>query len=86
MPHAEPVPTSAGTLAEPAAPEGDFLARTRAFEASLLRHALQANRFNQRAASRALGLTYYQFRHHLKSHGLLGRAEGGEAEKVSEPD
>ena len=55
--------------------EGDFISRTRAFEASLLQQALQANRFNQRAASRALGLTYYQFRHHLKSHGLLGRAE-----------
>jgi len=61
----------------PAAPPetGDFLARTRGFEASLLRQALQSNRFNQRAASRALGLTYYQFRHHLKSHGLLGRSE-----------
>ena len=57
---------------------GDFISRTRAFEASLLRQSLQANRFNQRAASRALGLTYYQFRHHLKSHGLLGRAEGSE--------
>ena len=61
---AEPVP------APP--PEGtDFIARTRAFEVSLLKAALSGNRFNQRAASRALGLTYYQFRHHLKSHGLL---------------
>ena len=53
--------------------EGDFLSRTRAYEAALLTQALQSARFNQRAASRALGLTYYQFRHHLKTHGLLGR-------------
>ena len=49
-----------------------FVAQTRAFEERLLRNALETSRFNQRAASRALGLTYYQFRHHLKSHGLLG--------------
>ena len=63
--------------------KGDFIARTRGFEEALLRQALQASQFNQRAASRALGLTYYQFRHHLKSHGLLGRAD---AEKVAEAD
>ena len=70
---------------EPVVPtgKGDFIARTRGFEEALLRQALQASQFNQRAASRALGLTYYQFRHHLKSHGLLGRAD---AEKVTEPD
>ena len=85
-PPAPPGAVSAGMHVEPAAPEGGFLARTRGFEASLLRHALQANRFNQRAASRALGLTYYQFRHHLKSHGLLNRVDGGEAEKLPEPD
>ena len=58
---------------EPPVAEGDFLARTRAFEAALLTQALRSSRFNQRAASRALGLTYYQFRHHLKTHGLLER-------------
>ncbi len=58
---------------EPTGDEGDFLSRTRAYEASLLTQALRSSRFNQRAASRALGLTYYQFRHHLKTHGLLGR-------------
>ncbi len=62
---------------------GDFLTRTRGFESALLRQALQSSQFNQRAASRALGLTYYQFRHHLKSHGLLGRAD---SEKVAETD
>ena len=68
-------PTASATPLEAAMPADNFVARTRAFELELLRSALQANRYNQRAASRALGLTYYQFRHHLKSHGLLGRAE-----------
>ncbi|TLU71863.1 phage shock protein operon transcriptional activator [Lichenicoccus roseus] len=75
-----PVPVLAAptaTVPDPTIPtEGDFLTRTRAFEAMLLKQALEAARFNQRTASRALGLTYYQFRHHLKTHGLLNR--GGE--------
>lgn len=71
---AEPATTTQATILA-AVPEGDFTVLTRAFEASLLQQALQASRFNQRAASRALGLTYYQFRHHLKSHDLLGRVE-----------
>ena len=68
-------------VAMPEAIEGDFIVRTRAYEEMLLKAALKNNRFNQRAASRALGLTYYQFRHHLKSHGLLGNqgAMPGEA-------
>ncbi len=57
-------------------PVGDFAARTRTYEARLLREAMEASRFNQRAAARALGLTYYQLRHHLKGHGLLGRQAG----------
>ncbi|MCQ8239320.1 phage shock protein operon transcriptional activator [Acetobacteraceae bacterium KSS12] len=52
---------------------GDFPSRTKAFENRLLREALEGHRFNQRSAARALGLTYYQFRHHLKIHGLLAR-------------
>ncbi len=67
---AAPVPVA---VAEPV---GDFAARTRTFEARLLREAMEASRFNQRAAARALGLTYYQLRHHLKGHGLLGRQTG----------
>ena len=87
----DPFPASAATPAasapaavpstvEAAAPEpgGDFVARTREFEARLLREAMEASRFNQRTAARTLGLTYYQFRHYLKVHGLLGQkqAEG----------
>ncbi len=75
VPPVEPVKR----VPEPPPAEGDFLSRTRAYEASLLTQALRSSRFNQRAASRALGLTYYQFRHHLKTHGLLGRDAETEA-------
>ena len=78
---AVPAPATAHPATGPAAPSpepvGDFAARTRTFEARLLREAMEASRFNQRAAARALGLTYYQLRHHLKGHGLLGRQAGG---------
>ncbi|MGH7051737.1 MAG: sigma 54-interacting transcriptional regulator [Acetobacteraceae bacterium] len=53
-------------------PAGDFRARVRAFEAGLLRQALQDSEFNQRRGASALGLTYHQFRYHLRTHGLLG--------------
>ncbi|MGH7078159.1 MAG: helix-turn-helix domain-containing protein, partial [Acetobacteraceae bacterium] len=53
-------------------PAGDFRAKVRAFEAGLLRQALQDSRFNQRGAASALGLTYHQLRYHLRTHGLLG--------------
>ncbi len=78
---AVPAPAAASPAgvppASPPEPVGDFAARTRTFEARLLREAMEASRFNQRAAARALGLTYYQLRHHLKGHGLLGRQAGG---------
>ncbi len=60
-----------GVVRAPEISHGDFIVQTRAYEERLLKSALETHRFNQRAASRALGLTYYQFRHHLKSHGLL---------------
>ncbi|MBB3172854.1 psp operon transcriptional activator [Endobacter medicaginis] len=70
--HAQAVPAARPeTISAPAEPvEGDFLTRTRAYEAKLLREALEAARFNQANAARALGLTYYQFRHYLKTHGI----------------
>jgi len=52
--------------------ERNFRARVRAFEAGLLRGALEGEKFNQRRAARALGLTYHQFRYHLRTHGLIG--------------
>jgi psp operon transcriptional activator len=42
-----------------------------AYEAGLLREALEKNRFNQQGTARALGLGYHQLRHLLKKHGLI---------------
>ena len=50
----------------------DFKARVARFERELLSRCLSENRFNQRAAATALGLTYDQLRHALRRHGLLG--------------
>ena len=69
-PHPEPQPAKP-VAAEPAA-GGNFEAATRAYEARLLQQALEACRFNQAEAARQLGLSYYQFRHHLRVHGMLG--------------
>lgn len=69
------LPPAATPLAAPAAdeklPDGGFADATRAYEARLLRQALEACRFNQAEAARRLGLSYYQFRHHLRVHGML---------------
>lgn len=82
----EPLPVGVARAPPEAPDEGapadaGFLARTRAFEARLLREALEASRFNQKQAASRLGLTYYQFRHHLRVHGLLpGRRDGADVE------
>ena len=55
-----------------AVPADGFEAATRAYEARLLQAALESCRFNQAEAARQLGLSYYQFRHHLRVHGMLG--------------
>jgi len=54
---------------------GSFEAATRAYEAKLLQGALESCRFNQAEAARQLGLSYYQFRHHLRVHGMLGETK-----------
>jgi psp operon transcriptional activator len=63
------------TVAEPVPMGGqqDFRARVRAYEIALLENALREEKFNQRRAARALGLTYHQFRYHLRTHGLVRR-------------
>ncbi len=85
---AAPAPAMAeaapGSGPESDGPPGDFTARTRAYEARLLGEALEASRFNQRNAARMLGLTYYQFRHHLKVHGLLARPPSAAAQPGEE--
>ncbi len=59
----------------PAAVEAptDFPSRIRRYEASLLRDALAACRFNQRRTAEQLGLSYDQLRHYLKKHGITAR-------------
>ena len=64
--------TGAGGPGDAADDEGlDYVARVGRFEVRLLREALERSRFNQAAAARMLGLGYHQFRHALRSHGLL---------------
>ncbi len=50
----------------------DFKSRVATFERDLLARALAENRFNQRHAAQALGLTYDQLRHALRRHDLIG--------------
>ena len=57
----------------PADESATFEEQVQAFEASLLRRALEAADGVQARAARALGLTYDQFRYHAKKHGLLGK-------------
>jgi psp operon transcriptional activator len=69
-----PVGAVAASSAEPLPnmeADVDFEALTRAYAERLLQTSLQTCRFNQAEAARRLGLTYYQFRHHLRTHGLL---------------
>ncbi len=71
---AAPVPASAPPeMSEEAEPSpNDFQEQVRAFEAGLLRTALEKSRFNQRQTAQALGLGYHQLRGLLKKHGLIG--------------
>ncbi len=82
VPAPDPRPvTSPQATAEPPPPDAadSFETATRAYEARLLQNALEACRFNQAEAARRLGLSYYQFRHHLRLHGMLaGRARAAE--------
>lgn len=57
----------------PAAPEeaADFKTAIARFECELLQKALADARFNQRAAAKALGLSYDQLRHALRKHDLM---------------
>lgn len=51
-------------------PDGGFEGQLQAFELGLLRRALRATNWNQRKAAAALDLTYDQFRHFYRKHGL----------------
>ena len=55
----------------------DVRAAVAAYEHDILAEALQRCRYNQRAAAKAVGLSYDQLRHAMKRHGLF-EAEGEE--------
>jgi psp operon transcriptional activator len=81
---ASPAPNGATAALEPPPPSHgnavNFADATRAYEARLLRQALEACRYNQAEAARRLGLSYYQFRHHLRVHAML---PGGKEEPAA---
>ncbi|GAD10435.1 transcriptional regulators [Gluconobacter frateurii NBRC 103465] len=51
----------------------DFAETVKNHERALLEGALREAQFSQRQAADLLGLTYYQFRHHLRVHGLADK-------------
>jgi psp operon transcriptional activator len=55
----------------------DFRGAVAAYERDILADALQRCRYNQRAAAKAIGLSYDQLRHAMKRHGLF-ESEGEE--------
>jgi len=55
----------------------DFRTAVAAYERDILAEALQRCRYNQRAAAKAIGLSYDQLRHAMKRHGLF-ESEGEE--------
>jgi psp operon transcriptional activator len=60
-----------GPIDEAPRVQGGFEESVLAYEAGLLREALEKHRFNQQGTARALGLGYHQLRHLLKKHGLI---------------
>ena len=67
------------SLAPPPPAGASFRDAVAAYECQLLTGALKTHRYNQRAAAKALSLSYDQFRHALRRHGLLERAATEEA-------
>jgi psp operon transcriptional activator len=63
-------PTTADESVDTADRPHDFRAAVSAFGQRLLESALQANRYNQRATARHLGLSYDQLRNQLRKHAL----------------
>ncbi|BAI71030.1 psp operon transcriptional activator [Azospirillum sp. B510] len=70
-PPPEATPDPPPEAAAPLPADGGILDQVRAFEAAMLREALERNRFNQRQTAETLGLGYHQLRGMLKKHGLL---------------
>ncbi len=69
---AEPAPPQPRPVSR--GPASSFKDAMMSHERDILEAALQTARYNQRAAAKALSLTYDQFRHALKRHGLLEKS------------
>ncbi|MHA1566102.1 MAG: phage shock protein operon transcriptional activator [Alphaproteobacteria bacterium] len=73
---AEPAPRAATEHAGATLPDASQPLDIRAVladqERRLLAQAMAANRYNQRATARHVGLSYHQLRNALRKHGLLG--------------
>jgi psp operon transcriptional activator len=67
-----------GILSDPAR-SFDLREALQRVEHDLLQQALAAQRYNQRATARQLGLTYDQLRNRLRKHGLLGAGKETES-------
>ena len=53
-------------------------------EINWINEALEANRFNQRSAAEALGLSYHQFRHYLRKYELGNEKKDHQGDGVDE--
>ena len=73
-PNKAPIETVAISTATPPMNGRGFRDAMMAHEREILDNALQSARYNQRAAAKALSLTYDQLRHALKRHGLLEKS------------
>ena len=65
--------TGSGAVPDaPAPPEGaaDFKERVKDYEIALIQKALEDNKFNQRKAADALGLSYHQLRGYLRKYDI----------------
>ena len=68
---AAPTPTGQPTPTKDHGRAGrDLKAAVDAYEAAIVRAALERYRYNQRATAKGLGLTYDQLRHCMKKHDL----------------
>jgi psp operon transcriptional activator len=65
-----PAPPASAAAPAAAGKPLDFKGAVADYQRTLLEGALKANRFHQKAAARHLRLSYDQFRHALKKHGL----------------
>ena len=50
----------------------DFKQEVQSFEVALIQQALESTQFNQKRATKQLGLTYHQLRGYLRKYEMLG--------------